>query len=186
MGIGCTKNMQILHKLKSYISSWKTTTINLNPLGGSTPYTFIWSNGATTEDVSGLTAGSYTVTITDAGGCTLIENFNVTNNGANIVISSVIIDDEMCGNSAGGIDITVQGGTSPFTYNLSNGSSLQDLVGVVAANYTVTVTDFNGCSTNGSFTINENTGSLAIDSFIVTDEITYVCSFSVINMEAFP
>jgi len=145
--------------------------INLNPLGGSTPYTFIWSNGATTEDVSGLTAGSYTVTISDAGGCTLIENFNVTNNGANIVISSVIIDDEMCGNSAGGIDITVQGGTSPFTYNWSNGSSLQDLVGVVAANYTVTVTDFNGCSTNGSFTINENTGSLAIDSFIVTDEI---------------
>lgn len=145
--------------------------IDLNPLGGSAPYSFVWSNGATTEDVTGLSAGNYTVTITDAGGCSLIENFTITNNGANILISSVTIDDEMCGNSAGGIDITVQGGTSPFSYAWSNGSTLEDIVGVVAGNYNVTVTDANGCSTNGAFIINENTGSLAIDTFTVTDEI---------------
>jgi hypothetical protein len=145
--------------------------IDLNPLGGTTPYTFVWSNGATTEDISGLSAGNYTVTITDAAGCSLIENFTVLNSGANILISSVTINDEMCGNSAGGIDITVQGGTSPFTYLWSNGSFLEDLTGVVAGNYSVVVTDVNGCSTNGAFVINENTGSLAIDSFIVTNEI---------------
>ena len=179
---GCTIQVQAtvqntqgsLYTISNIVTDESCSTsngaINLNPLGGTTPYSFVWSNGATTEDISGLSAGNYTVTITDAGGCTLIENFTVTNNGANILISSVIIDDEMCGNSAGGIDITVQGGTSPFTYNWSNGSSLQDLVGVVAGNYTVIVTDANGCSTNGVFTVNENTGSLAIDSFTVTDE----------------
>ncbi|MBL4592677.1 MAG: hypothetical protein JKX68_02555, partial [Flavobacteriales bacterium] len=180
---GCTIQVQAtvqntqgsLYTISNIVTDESCSTgngaINLNPLGGTTPYSFVWSNGATTEDVTGLSAGNYTVTITDAGGCTLIENFTITNNGANILISIVTIDDEMCGNSAGGIDITVQGGTSPFTYNWSNGSSLQDLVGVIAGNYTVTVTDVNGCSTNGAFTINENTGSLAIDSFTVTDEI---------------
>jgi gliding motility-associated-like protein len=180
---GCTIQVQAtvqntqgsLYTISNIVTDESCSTgngaINLNPLGGTTPYTFVWSNGATTEDISSLSAGNYTVTITDVGGCSLIENFTVTNNGANILISGVTIDDEMCGNSAGGVDITIQGGTSPFTYNWSNGSSLQDLVGVVAGTYTVTATDANGCSTNGNFTVNENTGSLAIDTFTITDEI---------------
>ena len=144
--------------------------INLNPQGGTTPYTFLWSNGAATEDISGLTAGNYTVTITDAGGCTLNENFTVSNNGANITISSVTINDEVCGNGDGAIDITVTGGTSPFTYAWSNGASTEDLSNVVAGNYNLTVTDVNGCFTNGNFIINENNGNLAIDTIILTDE----------------
>lgn len=180
---GCTIQVQAtvqntqgsLYTISNIVTDESCSTgngaIDLNPLGGTTPYTFIWSNGASTEDISGLSAGNYTVTITDAGGCTLIENFTITNNGANILINSVIIDDEMCGNSAGGIDITIQGGTAPFTYNWSNGNTLEDLIGVVAGTYSVTITDVNGCSTNGNFTINENTGSLAIDTFTITDEI---------------
>jgi len=180
---GCTIQVQAtvqntqgsLYTISNIVTDESCSTANgaidLNPLGGTTPYTFVWSTGATTEDVTGLSAGNHTVTITDAGGCTLIENFTVLNSGANILISSVTIDDEMCGNSAGGIDITVQGGTSPFTYNWSNGNTLEDLSGVIAGNYTVVVTDVNGCFTNGAFIINENTGSLAIDTFDITDEI---------------
>ena len=180
---GCTVQVQAtvqnnqgsLYTISNIVTDESCSTgngaINLNPNGGSTPYTFLWSNGATTEDISSLSAGNFTVTITDAGGCTLIENFTVQNNGANILISGVTIDDEMCSNSAGAIDITIQGGTAPFTFNWSNGSSLEDLAGVIAGNYSVTATDANGCSTNGNFTINENTGSLAINTFTVTDEI---------------
>jgi subtilisin-like proprotein convertase family protein len=146
-------------------------SINLNPQGGSTPYTFIWSNGATTEDISNLIAGLYTVTITDAGGCSHFESFTVSNNGANILITNSTITNEICGNNAGGVDITIQGGTSPFTFSWSNGNILEDLTNVAAGIYSVTITDFNGCSTNGTFTINENTGTLAIDSLVITDEI---------------
>jgi len=145
--------------------------INLNPLGGSTPYTFIWSNGATTEDISSLSAGTYNVTITDAAGCSIVESFTVNDNGANLLISNVTISDEMCGNLAGAIDITVQGGNTPFTFAWSNGNSLEDLSGVAAGNYSVIVTDANGCTTNGAFTINENNGALAIDTLVITDEI---------------
>ena len=144
--------------------------INLNPQGGSTPYTFVWSNGATSEDINGLSAGNYTVTITDAGGCTLIENFTVNNSGANLLISNVVIDDELCGNNLGAINISVQGGTSPFNFNWSDGSTLEDLTNAVAGNYSVTVVDANGCATNGSYTINENTGSLSISSFVISNE----------------
>tara|TARA_B100000809_G_scaffold133200_1_gene130924 strand:+ start:100 stop:8400 length:8301 start_codon:yes stop_codon:yes gene_type:complete len=145
--------------------------IDLNPQGGSTPYSFVWSNGETTEDLTGITAGNYTVTITDIGGCSLIENFTVLNNGANILINNVTINNEICGNSAGGIDISIQSGASPFTFNWSNGSTSEDLTNVVAGNYSVTVTDANGCSTSGSFSIDENTGSLEINSFTVVDEV---------------
>ena len=144
--------------------------INLNPQGGTTPYSFLWSNGDVTEDVSSLTAGSYTVTITDAGGCSLIENFTISNNGANIIISSSTISNEVCGNSAGGIDITISGGTSPFTFAWSNGAATEDLTGMIAGNYSLVATDVNGCFTNGNFVINENNGNLAIDTIILTDE----------------
>jgi len=145
-------------------------SIDLNPLGGATPYSFLWSNGVTIEDVAGLTAGNYTVTITDAGGCTLNENFTIINNGANIAISSATINDEMCGNNAGGVDITLQGGNAPFTFVWSNGSSSEDLLNVNAGNYNVAVTDANGCTTNGAYTVIENTGTLAISNFVVNDE----------------
>ena len=144
--------------------------INLNPFGGLAPYSYVWSNGSTTEDVAGLSAGIYTVSIMDVGGCMLNESFSVQNNGANIAISSAIVNDEMCGNSAGGVDIAIQGGSSPYTYSWSNGSSLEDLTGVGAATYAITITDDNGCSTSSSFTVNENTGSLAIASFTIADE----------------
>ncbi|MDG1476379.1 MAG: gliding motility-associated C-terminal domain-containing protein [Vicingaceae bacterium] len=145
--------------------------INLNPQGGTTPYTFLWNNGSVTEDLTGLAAGNYTVTITDAGGCTLNENFTVSNNGANITISSISINDEVCGNSAGAIDITISGGTSPFTFAWSNGAATEDLTGLSAGNFSVTVTDVNGCFTNGNFDVNENNGNLAIDTIVLTNEI---------------
>ncbi|MGB0881633.1 MAG: T9SS type A sorting domain-containing protein [Vicingaceae bacterium] len=145
--------------------------INLNPQGGTTPYTFLWSNGATTEDISGLSAGNFTVTITDAGGCDLIENFTVTNSGANLSISSVTVTDEVCGNNAGGVNISVFGGTSPFSYAWNNGATTEDLTNVIAGNYDVTVTDVNNCFTNGNFIVNEDNGNIAIDTIILTNEI---------------
>ncbi|MDB4533889.1 gliding motility-associated C-terminal domain-containing protein [Vicingaceae bacterium] len=144
--------------------------INLNPQGGTTPYTFVWSNGATSEDLSGISAGNYSVTITDNGGCTLTEDFTIINNGASLNIENVTINNEICGNSAGAIDISIQGGDAPFTFAWNNGSTTEDLSGVSAGNYSLTVTDANGCSTNGLYVIDENTGTLAITNFTLNNE----------------
>jgi hypothetical protein len=121
--------------------------INLTVSGGTSPYTYLWSNGATTEDLTGLAAGNYTVTITDANGCT--TQFAVTVGTDNVTITATpVITNTTCTASIGAINITVSGGTSPYTYLWSNGATTEDITGLAAGTYTVTITDANGCTTN--------------------------------------
>ena len=114
--------------------------INITVTGGSAPYTYAWSNSAITEDISGLSIGNYTVTVTDTTGCTLIESFFVdTIPALGAIVQS---RDVTCINSNNGaIDLTVIGGVTPFTYTWSNGATTEDIYGLVAGVYTVTVTD---------------------------------------------
>ena len=128
--------------------------IDLTVTGGTTPYTFSWDNGATSEDISGLTAGSYTVTITDAHSCVQTATYAVSEPTALSVISS--ITDVSCnGGNNGAIDITVSGGTTPYTFSWSNGATSEDLSGLSGGSYTVNITDANGCTTSATYTVNE-------------------------------
>src|SRR5205814_1686772 len=121
--------------------------INLTVSGGTPPYTYSWSNGATTEDITGLAAGTYTVTITDANGCT--TNLPVKVGTDNVTIAAIpVITNTTCSASIGAINLTVSGGTSPYTYSWSNGATTEDISGLAAGTYTVTISDANGCSTN--------------------------------------
>ncbi len=118
------------------------------------PYTYLWSNGATTDDISGLMSGIYTVTVTDANGCSAIYSFevdalvpyNVTDSITNIFCY---------GMNTGSIDLTVTNGFSPFTYSWSNSETTQDINGLVAGNYDVTILDGLGCEYNGTYTVTE-------------------------------
>ncbi|GAA4848062.1 hypothetical protein GCM10023331_35970 [Algivirga pacifica] len=133
-----------------------TGSINLSVIGGNPPYTYEWSNGGTTEDLSGLTAGSYTVLVTDQNGCTATLETNITEPDNALSISDAIVTDvAIFGESTGAIDITVEGGTPPYTYQWSNGATTEDLSGVPSGSYTVTVTDVNGCVTTAAYSINE-------------------------------
>jgi subtilisin-like proprotein convertase family protein len=138
--------------------------VNLNVTGGTSPYTFYWNTGATTEDISGLSAGSYTVTVNDDGGCQLDQTFSVGNatGGLGAVISSVA--DTYCGAITGSVDITVAGGTSPYTYLWSNGATTEDITGVVAGTYDVVITDATGCALTLSATIQNTTNGLALSA----------------------
>ena len=104
------------------------------------PYSYSWSNAASTEDISGLSIGNYTVTVTDSTGCTLIESFFVdTIPALDAVLQS---GDVTCLNSNNGaIDLTLIGGVTPFTFAWSNGATTEDISGLAAGVYTVTVTD---------------------------------------------
>ena len=138
-----------------------TGAIDLTVTGGTSPYTYAWSNAATTQDLTGLAAGTYSVTITDANSCTQTISTTITQPTAALARSLTQTNVLCFGNSTGAIDLTVSGGTSPYTYAWSNAATTQDLTGLTAGAYSVTITDANGCTQTISTTITQPTASLA-------------------------
>lgn len=128
--------------------------MEVNPSGGTPPYTFAWANGSTLPFLFGLSAGNYTVTLTDARGCAHVYTYSI-NEPAPISITGVTNDVSCFGGSNGTIIVRPAGGTSPYNYSWSNGASGTLNSGLTIGTYTVTVTDANGCSRSGSFTIDQ-------------------------------
>lgn len=127
--------------------------IDLTVSGGTLPYNFIWSNSATTEDNFNLSEGTYTVYISDANGCLFSDDYSITEPANPIIVNGVVADATDSLTLNGAIDITVTGGTSPYTYAWSTGATSQDVSGLAAGNYSVTVKDVNNCVTSNSFTV---------------------------------
>jgi hypothetical protein len=218
-----------------------TGSIDLVVTDGKPNYSYVWSNGAVTEDINGLTAGDYTVSVTDASGCVVEETISITEptplqaslleaapilcfggttsiivaasggtapykykvfvirsdndtmfsrfvpievsipfvgagrsnfrifdaNGCYVdksidVVQPDILNivaskqDALCyGSASGNIDITISGGTAPYNYSWSNGSTSEDLSNLSAGDYTISVTDANGCTTFKTITIDQ-------------------------------
>ncbi|MBE1615962.1 SprB repeat-containing protein, partial [Flavobacterium sp. SaA2.13] len=113
--------------------------------GGTAPYTYVWNTTATTQDLTGLPAGTYEVTVTDANGCTATASVTVTQ--PTVLSASGTATNVSCNaGSNGAVDLTVTGGTAPYTYVWNNAATTQDLTGLTASTYDVTVTDANGCT----------------------------------------
>ena len=131
--------------------------------GGTAPYNYDWSSITPTtadpEDLTGLNAGTYTVTVTDAKGCTTSVSVVILQSGKPVV--TVATTNLNCNGVCNGtIDLTVTGGTAQYTYDwahipLTNNAG--DLTGVCAGTYTVTITDANFCTTSTSVIITEPT-----------------------------
>lgn len=130
-------------------------SVNVSANGGTSPYSYSWSNGATSASVSGLSAGTYNVTVTDANGCTASASATVGQPSAISLNTSTV--DASCGSATdGSVDLSVSGGTAPYSYAWSNGASTQDLASVSAGSYSVTVSDANGCTAFSNATVGEN------------------------------
>jgi hypothetical protein len=142
-------------------------SIDLTVSGGTTPFSYSWSNGASSQDLSGLVANTYNVTITDANGCQTTAGVTISEPAA-LSAGTTSSDVSCAGGSDGSIDLTVSGGTAPYSYSWSNGATSQDLSGLVANTYNVTLTDGNGCQTTAGVTISEP--AALVLSFVVTDE----------------
>ncbi len=143
--------------------------LDLTVTGGAPGYTFAWSNSVNTEDLSGLGAGSYTVTVTDCGGGTAEQTFTISD-PAPINVTANITDVTGAGND-GAIDITVSGGAPNYTFAWSNGSTTEDISGLTVGSYTVTVTDSNQCTAEQTFSV--ATGCLP---FTISGNITHETS----------
>lgn len=122
-----------------------TGQIRLSPSSGVSPYKYIWNNGATIDRITGLTNGLYTCTITDNAGCQAILMSEIKSPP---LLSGKIISTEnvRChGESNGSIKTDISGGIQPYSYFWSNFVPTDDIFGLKAGNYTLTVTDGNGC-----------------------------------------
>jgi hypothetical protein len=136
-------------------------SINI-PTGGVGGYTYDWTPGTPTGDgttsISGLSAGTYIVTSTDANGCTASQSFTITEPPV-IVLTATSQTNVSCnGGANGSASIFVSGGTPGFTYLWApTGGTNANASGLSAGTYTVTVTDANGCQATQAFTITEPT-----------------------------
>lgn len=128
--------------------------IDITVQGGVFPYSYLWSNNAITEDISGLSGGTYDVTITDNNLCTVTDSYTISEPAA--ITSSITNTNVSCnGSSDGTADLSVTGGTSPYTYLWSNFLGSQDVTGLHGGLYYVIITDANGCERRDSVLISE-------------------------------
>jgi gliding motility-associated-like protein len=128
---------------------------DIDATGGTGTLSFMWNTGQTTEDLNGVVSGLYTLVVTDQNGCTNHQPIEVyVNQPLLLEISQVLTEDIPChGYNSGSIDLLVSGGTSPYTYQWSNGSVTEDLTELTSGTYSVTIIDANACQTFTTVTL---------------------------------
>ena len=148
-------------------------TATVIALSGTPPFTYLWSDGQTTDIAVGLSAGTYTVTVTDAVGCEGIATQEVELSPEGIWIM-IMGTDAFCGEDNGTAKVSPMTGQTPYTYLWSDGQTTQTAVDLAAGAYTVTVTDANGCTAVGNVDI---FGTPAPDpGAIITTDATTFCT----------
>lgn len=146
--------------------------LDVNVTGGTTPYTFLWNDLATSEDRTDLCGGSYTLTLTDSNNCSSEFTFTINSaSGPSIALTDTTHTE--CGESFGAIDVTVTGGEGAYTYSWTGpagfSATSEDISNLAAGSYELTVTDENNC--NATLTVNVvNTNEPSL-SFNVTDAL---------------
>lgn len=160
-------------KINKYVVDVKchgdnTGKIYLSVSGGKPGYTYLWNDSSTSKHRFGLSAGTYSVTVKDSKGCTKTDTFAVTQPDSPLVVSASVTNISCSNYYSGAIDLTVSGGTGPYTYYWSknnqswswwwywwwyNKCTKQDLSGISAGTYKVVVKDKNGCTVIKTVTV---------------------------------
>lgn len=141
-------------------------TATAGTVAGTAPFTYAWSNSGTTKTVTNLAAGTYTVTVTDATSNTSSASITITE-PASLVVTKNSVTNQTSGNN-GKIDISVSGGVTPYKFKWSNGKTTEDVINLAAGSYTVTVTDGNGCTKQGTYNVQNAT---SVNDLSIDDEL---------------
>ena len=134
-----------------------TGSATVSATGGTPGYTYSWSpSGGTAETATGLTAGTYTVTVTDANSCQATQSFTITEPGALVASPAAQTNIACRGGLTGSATVTATGGAGSYTYSWApSGGTAATATGLAAGTYVVTVTDANNCQDTQSFTLIE-------------------------------
>jgi hypothetical protein len=180
---GCTANKSVIITQPAAVATTATQenatcygtstgSINLTVTGGITPYTYVWTataggivptGQANNQNLTGLVAGTYSVIVTDANGCTANKSVIITQPAA-VATTATQVNVTCYGTSTGSINLSITGGTTPYTYVWTataggivptGQANNQNLTGLLAGTYSVAVTDANGCTTNKSVIITQ-------------------------------
>ncbi len=151
-----------------------TGAATVNVSGGTPVYTYNWSpapgGGQGTNNATGLTAGPYTCTITDANGCIITQNFTITEPTLMTLATTTV--DATCGQTNGSATVIPAGGTPGYTYSWSSGGTLATENNLSANSYTVIVTDLNGCADSIVATVN----NMASPTVTITSSTNVSCN----------
>ena len=165
-----------------------TGAITLTAQGGTSSYTYSWSNGSTSNALTNLSAGTYTATVTDNNGCTYSQGYTITQPISSLTASATASSTTCFGGANGSVNLTVSGGTTAYTYAWtkvgagSYNASTEDINSLTAGTYNVTVTDHNSCTTTASAVIAEPT--LLSLSASVTNVLCNAATTGEINITA--
>ncbi len=119
---------------------------------GTPPFIYNWSNGGTTDTITGLCAGNYTVTVTDVSTCISVSTITLPQPDA-LLSNAQLVNlpcDEAC---VGSITLNASGGTPPYSYSWSTGGTTNQISGLCAGTYSVTINDSELCQLTESFTL---------------------------------
>ncbi len=151
-----------------YGESDGSITLN-NPTRGTSPYNYLWSDGAITQNISSLQAGTYNVVVTDANGCQTGVTQIITAPSAPLYVEGVITNVNCIGGSTGAINLTITGGTLPYTCtwdDLSGSPDPEDRSSLSAGTYLVRIKDANLCESSLSFTLTQPAEALSVSSSV--------------------
>ena len=161
--------MQLHSNLDTIYCNNPTGSLTVTTIGTTAPYTYHWNNNATNATINGLSAGIYTVTVTDTNGCTNVAITHIINQ-TSILQPNATLQNPTCGLLNGSIALAPSGGTAPYTYRWSNIRNTATNAPLAAGIYTATITDANTCSLAATYTLTAQTGlNISIIDTIAAD-----------------
>jgi gliding motility-associated-like protein len=174
--IGCSESLTVV--LNEPIAGLSASSIQTNVLcfgsltgaidvttqGGELPYSYSWNSGQNSEDISSVLAGNYALIITDNNGCVYNLSDTISEPIAPLLITETHLDVLCNGGVTGSIDITISGGTAPYSYQWNSGQITEDLSMLSAGSYILNLTDANGCLATQTITITEPSNPVSISA----------------------
>ena len=162
--------------------------VKLIPSGGTAPFTFKWSNGASSDVLQNLKAGKYNYTLTDSKNCVFSAFATVKGPDTSLILKPKVLAESCKGSKDGEITLTVSGGTAPYAYTWLPLANTSKITGLTAGNYAVTVSDANACVVSTSFVVKEFCldGGDGIDNTITPNDDGKNDKWVVPGLERFP